>query len=121
MTTAERSVPLVTACVLGRNEERNLPRLFASLEGLADEIVYLDTGSTDRSVEIARSSGAKILESEWTADFAFHRNQSMDAATGKWLLIIDSDEEVVQTDKADFRRHLEEERHQVLTGTSAEL
>jgi len=100
--------------VLGRNEERNLPRLFASLEGLADEIVYVDTGSTDRSVEIARSFGAKVVQTVWTSDFAFHRNQSMAAATGRWLLIIDSDEEVAHTDKEEFRRHLEEERHQVL-------
>jgi len=89
-----------------KDEEANLGRCLMSLDGLADDVKVLDTGSTDLTVEIARAFGAEVRSTEWKSHFALHRNQSMDMATGKWLLIIDADEEVVDTDKEETRKRL---------------
>ena len=102
-----RTTPLLSACMIVRNEEANLPRCLASLRGLADELVIVDTGSTDRTVEIAESFGARVLRETWRNDFAFHRNQSLDLATGRWCLVIDADEEVTDTAVQETVWHLE--------------
>ena len=99
--------PLLSACLIVRDEEEHLPRCLASLEGLADEVVVVDTGSTDDTVAIAEAAGARVFHEPWRNDFALHRNQAMDQARGRWLLIIDADEEVVDTDTAETRHHLE--------------
>jgi hypothetical protein len=90
-----------------RDEEERLPRCLESLSGLVDEIALVDTGSKDRTVEIAREAGARVLCEEWRDDFAFHRNQSIELATGRWCLIIDADEEVCGGDLHSTRWHLE--------------
>lgn len=77
-----------------KNEEEMLERCLASITHLVDEIIVVDTGSTDRTVEIAESFGAKIFHHPWEQDFSKHRNQSISYATGDWFLIIDADEEM---------------------------
>jgi tetratricopeptide (TPR) repeat protein len=84
----------ISACMIVKNEEKHLDRCLKSLKGLVDEIVVVDTGSTDRTVEIAESYGAKIGRFEWCNDFAMARNESLRLATGHWALWIDADEEV---------------------------
>ena len=98
---------LLSACIIARDEEKHLPRCLESLRGFADEIIFIDTGSVDRTVEIAQSFGATVFQEEWQDDFSLHRNQAFDRANGKWLLTIDCDEEVVETDTAETRRRLE--------------
>ncbi len=85
----------LTLCMIVRDEEEHLPRCLDSVKGVVDEIVIVDTGSTDRTVAIAESHGAKIIHEEWTGDFAVHRNTSLDAATGDWIIVLDADEELV--------------------------
>lgn len=84
------SVVLIT-----KNEEDNLARTLASVTELADEIVLLDSGSTDRTLEIARGFGAKIkiFEEEWLG-FARQKNSAIAKAQGEWILSLDADEEV---------------------------
>ncbi len=77
-----------------KNEEKNLPRCLASLRGVVDEIVVIDTGSADRTVEIAREAGAILGAFPWNGNEADARNASIQAATGRWLFMIDADEEV---------------------------
>jgi len=84
----------LSACLIARNEEDDLDRCLSSLSGLADEIVLVDTGSTDDTVEIARSYGAKIGHYDWDDDFSAPRNESIRLATGHWILILDADEEI---------------------------
>ena len=96
--TAHHRPPLVSACMIVRNEEAHLARCLQSIAGLVDDIVIVDTGSTDSTVEIARSFGAQVSFEGWCDDFSHHRNQSLDRASGKWLFVIDADEEVVETD-----------------------
>lgn len=99
--------PLFSACMIVKDEEKHLARCLDSLQGLVDELVIVDTGSSDRTIEIANSYGAKLFHEEWQNDFSFHRNQALDRASGKWLFNIDADEEVVSTDIEDTRNHLE--------------
>lgn len=84
----------VTAALIVKNEEKFLGNCLASLAGIVDEIVVVDTGSTDRTIEIAEEFGAQIHHTEWTDDFSAARNVSLEAATQPWILIIDADEEL---------------------------
>ena len=72
-----------------------LPRCLTRSPAAVDEIVIVDTGSTDATIEIARSFGARVIEREWTGSFAEARNVSFDAATGDWLIYLDADEVLV--------------------------
>lgn len=82
----------ISACYIVRNEEKNLSQSLASVAGVADEIVLVDTGSTDRTLEIARNYGARIFQQEWQDNFALHRNYALEQATGDWIIFLDADE-----------------------------
>ena len=84
----------ISLCMMVKDEEKNLPRLLKSIAPFVDEIIVVDTGSSDRTMEIAREYGAKIYEHPWTGDFSAHRNQSIQYASGDWILILDADEEM---------------------------
>lgn len=103
---AAANEPLISACLIVRNEEANLPRCLAGLQGLVDEVVAVDTGSTDNTVEILRDSGAVIRKEVWANSFALHRNQSLELASGTWVLVIDADEEILNTDASETRSRL---------------
>ncbi|MCX6835197.1 MAG: tetratricopeptide repeat protein [candidate division Zixibacteria bacterium] len=87
-----RERPSISACLIVRNEERLLPECLESIRDWVDEIIIVDTGSTDTTMDIARQYGARIFQQPWSSDFSKHRNYSMDQATGDWLFIIDADE-----------------------------
>ncbi len=82
----------ISACMIVKNEEELLPGCLDSIRDWVDEIVIVDTGSTDRTVEIAESYGAKIFHQPWEGDFSKHRNYSIELATCDWVFIIDADE-----------------------------
>ena len=71
----------VSLCMIVKNEEDVLARCLQSAAGVADEIIVVDTGSTDRTKEIARREGAKVFDYPWADDFAAARNYSFDQAT----------------------------------------
>lgn len=77
-----------------KNEQENLPGCLESVRGLVDEIVVVDTGSTDATVEIAESFGSSVYHVPWQGDFAVARNQSISRATGDWIFYLDADERV---------------------------
>jgi glycosyltransferase involved in cell wall biosynthesis len=89
---ASSAPPFLTAAIMAKNEERFLPRCLASLQGVVDEIVLVDTGSTDHTIEIAREYGAKVSHFDWCDDFSAARNETLRRASGQWVLIIDCDE-----------------------------
>ena len=96
---------MLSACMIVRDEERYLGACLRSLRDVADEVVIVDTGSVDRSVEIARDHGATVHVRRWEEDFSYHRNQSLDLAHGDWALVIDGDEELLEP--ADLRALVE--------------
>lgn len=78
-----------------KDEEKHIGRCLESVKDIADEIIIVDTGSTDNSIEIAESYGAKIYNHPWENNFSTHRNQAIKYSTGDWLLQIDADEELI--------------------------
>jgi len=79
-------------CMLIKNEQQYLPYCLASVKDYCDEIIIVDTGSTDRSVEIAKAFGAYVIRAEWKNDFSLIRNISQSCATSDWILWLDGDE-----------------------------
>ncbi len=82
----------ISLCMIVKDEEEMLPRCLAAVAEHVDELVIVDTGSTDRTVEIAESFGADVVEFPWNGSFADARNVSLDRATGDWILWLDADE-----------------------------
>ena len=93
----------MSLCMIVRDEEEMLPRCLDAVANAVDEIVIVDTGSVDRTIEIARSFGAQVIEREWTGSFSEARNASFDAATGDWIVYLDADEVLVREDAAKLR------------------
>ena len=85
------------------NEEKNLPRVLASIDGLADEIVVVDMKSDDKTVEIAEKGGAKVYGHERTNYVEPARNFAIAKTTGEWILILDADEELTRELKTKIR------------------
>jgi hypothetical protein len=98
--------PRLSVCMIVKNEERFLGQCLASVKDIADELIVIDTGFTDRTVEIAREHGAQVGHFEWCNDFAAARNASIAPATGDWILFLDADEELSPTEKAELARLL---------------
>ena len=83
---------MLSLCIIAKNEERFLSGCLESIRDVADEIILVDTGSTDRTPEIAQSFGCYVIHHQWQDDFAAARNLAIEAATGEWIFCIDADE-----------------------------
>jgi len=99
---------LITAAMIVRDEEAFLDECLESLKGVVDEIVIVDTGSKDRSREIAARHGARVFDFPWINDFAAARNYALEQSRGKWILYIDADERVRAGTVAGLRARLED-------------
>lgn len=99
-------VKLVSAALIVRNEENYLGACLRSIAELVDEIVVVDTGSRDRSREIAAAHRARVVDYEWHDDFAAARNYAIDHAAGDWILYIDADERARAYDRRILEREL---------------
>jgi glycosyltransferase involved in cell wall biosynthesis len=86
-------MPALTAILISYNEEQDLPRALASLAGIADEIVVVDSGSTDRTCEIARSFGTRVYARKLDS-FAEQKNYAASLSRNDWILSIDCDQEL---------------------------
>ena len=100
---------ILSVVIITHNEESNIARTLASVQPVvADgkgEIIVVDSGSTDRTVEIAKSYGAKVFIEEWKG-YAAQKNSAIDKAAGDWILSLDADEEVSPTAAAVVQRIL---------------
>ncbi|MCR5439576.1 MAG: glycosyltransferase family 2 protein [Selenomonas sp.] len=82
----------ITACVIVKNEEKCIGRWLESVESYADEIIVVDTGSTDGTVEIVKTHKAQLYTFAWTGDFSAAKNYALEKATGNWIVFLDADE-----------------------------
>lgn len=98
--------PFLSASLIVKNEERVLDDCLSSIAPVVDEIVVVDTGSTDRSRTIAKSHGARLIDFPWTGDFSAARNAGLDAARGRWILYIDADERLRPVSREEVQRLL---------------
>jgi tetratricopeptide (TPR) repeat protein len=93
----------LSLCMIVKDEEQMLSRCLEAIRPAVDEIIVVDTGSTDSTIEIARSFGARVIERPWTGSFAEPRNVSFDAATSDWIIYLDADEVLVAEDVERLR------------------
>lgn len=82
----------LSLCMMVKNEERCILRAIQSVKQIVDEIIVVDTGSTDQTVQLAMGMGAKIIHYEWDNDYPKIRNLGLRAATSRWILVLDADE-----------------------------
>ncbi len=87
----------LSACLIVKNEEQRLPQCLDSLKSLVDEIIVVDTGSSDRTVAIAKKYQARVFYFRWCDHFAQARNYAIAQAKGQWILVIDADEVLEQS------------------------
>ena len=97
----------ISACAIVKNEEANLPRWLICAKALADEMVIVDTGSTDRTVELAREAGASVYSFEWRKDFAAAKNFALRKGKGDWIVFLDADEYFSEEDIPKVREHIQ--------------
>lgn len=104
----------LSLCMIVKNEELALPNCLSSVKGVVDEMVVLDTGSSDRTPEIAQEFGARVYDFEWCNDFSQARNQSLKYVQGNWVLILDADEVLVPEIVPTLKKAIEHERYLVI-------
>lgn len=93
----------ISLCMIMRDEAKVLARCLESVRGLVNEIIIVDTGSQDNSVEIARSYGARVFFDPWQDDFARPRNISLEKASCQWIFIMDPDEWIAPESHIDVK------------------
>lgn len=96
--TSDQKQPKISLCMIVKNEAQWLPRCLNSVKGFVNEMIIVDTGSTDETVKIAEAHGANVVHQPWNDDFSESRNYALKHATGDWILHLDADEELVQED-----------------------
>ncbi|KAM3097552.1 glycosyltransferase [Phormidesmis sp. 146-35] len=97
-------------CIIVKNEEAALPKCLASVRDVVDEMVVLDTGSTDETQAIARQWGAAVYSFEWCDDFSAARNESLKYVHGDWVLVLDADEVLVPEIVPDLKQAIQNEQ-----------
>jgi glycosyltransferase involved in cell wall biosynthesis len=95
--------PTISLCMIVKNEEKNLPDCIGPITNLVDEIIVVDTGSTDRTKEVAAQLGARVFDFGWVDSFAAARNESKRRATGDWIFWLDADDRIDEANRQRLR------------------
>ena len=101
----------LSLCMIAKNEEHQITRCINSAKPFVDQIIVVDTGSTDNTVQIARGLGAEVYQIEWQDDFSQARNKSLEHARGDWILFLDCDEELDQNSAPVLREVIKDEKY----------
>lgn len=96
----------LSACIIAKNEEKNIEKCIGSISKIVDEIILIDTGSTDNTIKIAQKLGAKIYFYEWIDDFSAARNYALSKAKGDWIIFLDADEYLRKDDDQKLKKIL---------------
>lgn len=102
---------LLSLCMICKNEEAHIKDCLKSVVSIVDEMIVVDTGSTDKTVDIAKEMGAKVFIHQWDNDFSKARNIGLNKAKGKWILFLDADERLHSEDANKVRPLLERNDH----------
>lgn len=102
-------MPAVSLCMIVRDEEDKIGACLESARPYVQEMIVVDTGSQDRTVEIAREQGASVFFLQWTEHFAEARNFALKQASGQWILVLDADEVLTAVDSSRFTELLSDE------------
>ncbi|GAB1538546.1 glycosyltransferase [Scytonema sp. NUACC21] len=101
----------LSLCTIVKNEEATLPKCLGSVRNVVDEMVVLDTGSTDSTPEIAKKFGAKVYHFEWCNNFSAARNEALKYVTGDWVLVLDADETLTQKIVPQLKQSIQREEY----------
>ena len=101
---SKRGRATLTLCMIVKDEEPHLAKCLMSVKPIVDEMIVVDTGSSDRTKSIAASLGATVFDYPWTNDFSKARNYSLSKASGDWILVLDADEVVSPLDQGMLRK-----------------
>jgi len=104
----------LSLCMIVKNEQEFLPDCLESVKDIVDQMVIVDTGSVDNTVEIAKQYGAEVHHFEWCNDFSAARNESIKYATGDWILWIDADERLLPESIPEIKNLLKPENKPVI-------
>lgn len=103
--------PLLSLCMIVKNEEKNLASAIQSVADIVDEIIIVDTGSTDGTIPLAKDLATNFVQIPWNNDFSQARNISLEEARGKWILILDADEALHKNDLSKLKLLIEQQQH----------
>ena len=92
----------ISLCMIVKNEESCLGKCLDSLKGIVDEMIVVDTGSTDNTINIAKERGAQVYNFKWTGDFSDARNYAFSLATCDYIYSADADEEIDEENRQRF-------------------
>lgn len=104
--------PFLSVSMIVKNEAHRLGDCLESVRRIADEVVIVDTGSTDNTVALAEAFGARVYHTEWTGDFAAARNVALQHTTGEWILYLDADERLTAESQQQIRDVLRAQHEQ---------
>lgn len=101
-------MPSISAAIITFNEEENIVRTLESLKNFVDEIVIIDSGSSDRTIEIAKESGAKVFSEKWKG-YSEQKNSLIEKCSSEWILFLDADEVITDELKNSIFKNLSAE------------
>lgn len=104
----------LSLCMIVKNEEASLPQVLETVQPIVDEMVILDTGSSDRTIDIATDYGAKVYHFQWCNDFSAARNHALQYVQGKWVLVLDADEVLTPEIIPEIQQAIKNDRYLVI-------
>jgi len=104
----------LSLCMIVKNEEACLPQVLESVQPIVDEMVILDTGSSDRTIDIATDYGARVYHFQWCNDFSAARNHALRYVRGKWVLVLDADEVLTPEIIPEIQQAIKSDRNLVI-------
>ena len=111
----------LSLCIICKNEEQRIERCINSVKNYVDEMIVVDTGSTDKTIDIVKKLGAKVFEIEWEDDFSKARNYAISKAKGNWIIFLDADEYVIEEDRKYIRNYVIEAINKNSEGIMVEM